>query len=487
MRRSKQLIEQNDISILAVDDDPIITDTIQDYFKRSGFQVETENNPQVAVDRIRNGNFDILLLDFLMSPICGDQVVAQIREFNRDLFIILLTGHKSMAPPVKTIRQLDIQGYYEKDDRFDQLELLVESCVKSIKQMRVLREYENDLNAMVESLHKVYHLQDRQTLSSAVLEIVQQIIPYSAGFISIEHPAERFLSFSGSNVPSATCDELIHDAQWNDQGLAFLQDWCLMRLSDEGKQFSGVVGILPTNTPSKEKLQLLSILAGQTSSAISNSYLHSHVNLQNSRLEEAYMQTIDTLRYAVETRDKETRGHSERVSNLASDLAQALQLPNDQIELIRTAGLFHDIGKIGVPDSILLKNGPLTDDEFREIQNHPIMGENILITYAPLKAALPIIRSHHERYDGRGYPDKLSGDEICLGARIIAVADSFDAMISNRTYRLGLGLDKTLQELQRGKGTQFDPYIVDAFFSMIDRMGKEAFHSLYCSHATPHR
>ena len=260
-----------------------------------------------------------------------------------------------------------------------------------------------------------------------------------------------------------------------------------MRLSDEGKQFSGVVGILPTNTPSKEKLQLLSILAGQTSSAISNSYLHSHVNLQNSRLEEAYMQTIDTLRYAVETRDKETRGHSERVSNLASDLAQALQLPNDQIELIRTAGLFHDIGKIGVPDSILLKNGPLTDDEFREIQNHPIMGENILITYAPLKAALPIIRSHHERYDGRGYPDKLAGDEICLGARIIAVADSFDAMISNRTYRLGLGLEKTLQELQRGKGTQFDPYIVDAFFSMIDRMGEEAFRSMYCSHATPHR
>ena len=118
-----------------------------------------------------------------------------------------------------------------------------------------------------------------------------------------------------------------------------------MRLTDEGHQFSGVVGILPTQKPSNEKLQLLSILAGQTSSAISNSYLHSHVNLQNTRLEEAYMQTIETLRFAVETRDKETRGHSERVSNLASDLAQALQLPNDQIELIRTAGLFHDIGK----------------------------------------------------------------------------------------------------------------------------------------------
>ena len=109
MRRSK-LVTQNQISILAVDDDPIITDTIQDYFKRSGYHVETENNPQVAVQRVREGTFDILLLDFLMAPICGDQVVAQIREFNRDMFIILLTGHKSMAPPVRTIRQLDIQG-----------------------------------------------------------------------------------------------------------------------------------------------------------------------------------------------------------------------------------------------------------------------------------------------------------------------------------------------------------------------------------------
>ena len=484
MRRSKQqMSEQNDISILTVDDDPIITDTIQDYFKRSGYHVDTENNPQSAVERVRNGNYDILLLDFLMSPICGDQVVAQIREFNRDLFIILLTGHKSMAPPVRTIRQLDIQGYYEKDDRFDQLELLVESCVKSIKQMRILREYENDLSAMVENLRKVYHLQDRQTLSSAVLDIVRQIIPYSAGFISIEHHTERFLSFSGSNVAVTTCDELTHGAQWNERGLAFLQDWCLAQMTDEDRQFSGVIGILPNHKPGNEKLQLLSILAGQASSAISNSYLHSHVNLQNARLEEAYMQTIDTLRFAVETRDKETRGHSERVSNLACALSQILQLPDDQIELIRTAGLFHDIGKIGVPDSILLKNGPLTDDEFREIQNHPIMGENMLVTYAPLKAALPIIRSHHERFDGRGYPDKLNGEDICLGARIIAVADSFDAMISNRTYRLGLGFKNTLHELRQGKGTQFDPAIVDAFFSMIAQMGEEAFCDLYCSHA----
>lgn len=484
MRRSKQLIEQNNISILAVDDDPIITDTIQDYFKRSGYQVDAENNPQVAVERIRNGNYDILLLDFLMSPICGDQVVAEIREFNRDLFIILLTGHKSMAPPVKTIRQLDIQGYYEKDDRFDQLELLVESCVKSIKQMRILREYEADLSATVENMHQLYHLQSRESIATTMLQMAQRIVPYTAGFVSLQHPAEQFLRFAGEEMPADTCRALIDQADWNGQNTAFPDQWCLVRLSDDQQRFEGVLGIRTENPPRTEKLQLLNILARQASAAIVNSYLHSHVNLQNAQLEEAYMQTIQTLRFAVETRDKETRGHSERVSNLARALAHSMGLPDDQVRLIHTAGLFHDIGKIGIPDAILLKNGPLTQEEFREIQNHPIMGEHILEEYEPLKDALPIIRGHHERFDGSGYPDHLAGQDICLSARIIAVADSFDAMISNRTYRQGLSLEKTLQELHKGKSTQFDPQVVDALVSMLQQMGEASFRENYCSHTS---
>ena len=145
MRKSKITL-QAQISILTVDDDPIITSTIKDYFQRSGYEVDIENDPMAAIERVRNGKYDIMLLDFLMSPICGDQVVEEIRKFDKNIFIILLTGHKSMAPPVKTIRHLDIQGYYEKDDRFDQLELLVESCVKSIKQLRTIREYQEDIS-----------------------------------------------------------------------------------------------------------------------------------------------------------------------------------------------------------------------------------------------------------------------------------------------------------------------------------------------------
>ena len=341
MRKSK-VTTPAQISILTVDDDPIITSTIKDYFERLGYEVDSENNPVNAIERVRVGKYDIMLLDFLMTPICGDQVVEEIRKFNKDLFIILLTGHKSMAPPVKTMRQLDIQGYYEKDDRFDQLELWVESCVKSIKHLRTIRDYQEDLSR-------------------------------------------------------------------------------------------------------------------------------------------AYIQSIETLRTVVETRDSETRGHSERVSIIAEALAKRLGLPADEVELIRTAGLFHDIGKIGVPDAILLKCGPLTNDEYSQIKQHPVQGEMILSTYTPFKEILPIVRGHHERLDGSGYPDKLHKEEICIGAKIIAVADSFDAMVSNRTYRKGLSLEKAIGELTRNKGVQFDSDIVDRFVEMLEELGTEDFCRTFCS------
>lgn len=343
MRRNKTVI-QNQISILTVDDDPIMTSTVKDYFTRQGYEVDTENDPVSAIERVRTGNYDILLLDFLMTPICGDQVVEEIRKFNKNLYIVLLTGHKSMAPPVKTIRQLDIQGYYEKNERFDQLELLVESCVKSIRQMRTILEYQNNSN-------------------------------------------------------------------------------------------------------------------------------------------KAYVQTIETLRYVVETRDSETRGHSERVSELAAALATELGMEQDYVDMIRLAGLFHDIGKIGVPDAVLLKNGPLTEGEFAEIKKHPEEGEKILSLYTPFQKLLPIIRGHHERMNGRGYPDGLAGEQICMGARVIAVADSFDAMVSNRTYRRSLGFDRAMDELTKGQNTQFDERVVQAMFRLVERLGRIEFEKIYCSHA----
>ena len=342
MRKNK-LATQDQISLLTVDDDLNITCTIKSIFERSGrYTVDIENNPEKAIERIRNGSYDILLLDYLMPTMCGDKVVEEIRKFNSELFIIFLTGHKDMVPPVQTIRQLDIQGYYEKGPRFDELELLVESCVKSIKQLRMIRKYQEEVM-------------------------------------------------------------------------------------------------------------------------------------------NAYMQTIETLRNVVETRDHETRGHSERVSILAASIAKEMGMSDNEIERIRIAGLFHDIGKIGVPDAILLKDGPLSQIEYEEIKRHPAEGEKILSTCSSFEDILPIIRHHHERVDGRGYPDGLTGDQICLGAKITAVADAFDAMVSNRTYRKGLGFDIAMDRIAQGTNSQFDEQAVAGLHKLIDSLGREEFEKKFCS------
>lgn len=277
-----------------------------------------------------------MLLDFIMTPLHGDQVVEEIRKFNRDLYILLLTGHKDLAPPLETIRRLEIQGYCEKSDKFDQLLLLIESGIKAISQMNLIRE----INAELKDTY--------------------------------------------------------------------------------------------------------------------------------SKLENAYMESIQTLRFTVEAKDTYTRGHSDRVSEYSVLIGKKLGLSDEDINTLRIGGLFHDIGKIGVPDNILLKESKLTDDEYSEIKNHPAIGAHILSNATIFKDVLPIVKHHHERYDGNGYPGKLKGEDIPYLARIAAIADSFDAMTSKRTYRNSLSLDVVKSELERCKGSQFDPIYADVFLDILN-------------------
>ena len=185
------------------------------------------------------------------------------------------------------------------------------------------------------------------------------------------------------------------------------------------------------------------------------------------KLEQAYMDSIQTVRYTVEAKDTYTRGHSDRVSEYSVLIGQKLGLGEEDIRRLRIGGLFHDIGKIGVPDSILQKNGKLSDDEYSEIKNHPTIGAHILSSAVMFQDILPIVKHHHERFDGRGYPGMLKGEDIPYLARIAAVADSFDAMTSKRVYRDSLPIDVVIEEFEKNKGTQFDPQIADVFLDIL--------------------
>ena len=201
---------------------------------------------------------------------------------------------------------------------------------------------------------------------------------------------------------------------------------------------------------------------------IYNDYISSLQNIQNNELEKERLACVEILRRTVEAKDSYTRGHSDRVSKYSSLIGRKLGLYEEDIELLKIGGLFHDIGKIGIPDNILLKSEKLTDNEYNEIKNHPLIGAHILENSNIFENIIPIVLCHHEKYDGTGYPQKLKGKNIPFLARIVAIADSYDAMTSKRAYRSALPIDIVKLELKKYSGTQFDPKIVAAFLDILE-------------------
>jgi len=199
------------------------------------------------------------------------------------------------------------------------------------------------------------------------------------------------------------------------------------------------------------------------------------VKQKHAELRIAYVSTVRALVAAVDAKDTYTRGHSERVGVYSSRIARELGCKNEFIERIYLAGLLHDIGKIGIPDAIIIKPSSLEPEEYEVMKRHPEIGAGILESVSFLADIVPCVRHHHEWYDGsdRGYPDRLRGDKIPFPSRIILVADTVEAMSSDRPYRRSLALERVIEEIQTYSGTQFDPVCADAFLAIIEREGED--------------
>jgi putative nucleotidyltransferase with HDIG domain len=191
---------------------------------------------------------------------------------------------------------------------------------------------------------------------------------------------------------------------------------------------------------------------------------------KNLRLRLIMLNTVQSLVHTLEAKDKCTEGHSKRVAILATLLAKRLGFSDQNVEKLRLAGILHDIGKIGIREACLNKPGRLSDDEYCEVKAHPLISERILKPIDELQDILPEIIHHHERYDGNGYPCGLKREEIPLEARILAMADCFDAMTSDRPYRAALTTDEAMEEVRRNTGKQFDPQVVSVFFEMSEEI-----------------
>ena len=206
----------------------------------------------------------------------------------------------------------------------------------------------------------------------------------------------------------------------------------------------------------QQTLKLLLILVDFFSLSLENAYLFDD-------LKSVYFYTIKAITNSIEARDPYTKGHSERVARFSKAIAEELNWDKNEIELIDWGGMLHDVGKIGIPDYILNKPGKLTDNEYNHIKKHPLIGSQIVKDISFLKSVTPYILDHHERFDGKGYPRGLAGENISIKGRLLAVADTFDAMTSDRPYRKALKPEDALKEIARNRGTQFDSEIAQAF------------------------
>ena len=201
-------------------------------------------------------------------------------------------------------------------------------------------------------------------------------------------------------------------------------------------------------------------IANQITVALSNSFLVEEMERLN-------VGTLEALARTVDAKSAWTAGHSERVTTLAMKIANAMNMEQQEMDTLRRAAYLHDIGKIGIPLSILDKPGRLTDDEYDTIKDHPSIGGKILEPIHAYADVVPIVHQHHEKFDGTGYPLMLAGEEICIGARILAVADVYDAVVSDRPYRNGWLKEKSIKMITDNSGTHFDPKVVDAFLAVI--------------------
>ena len=344
--RKRELSVQIENTIMILDDDTELLNALHMLLTRNGYRVLTEHDPIHAICRLKKESVDLLVLDYLMMPLNGNKVVQEVRKFDKELYILMLTGHKDLVNPLKTIKEMDIQAYCEKGDHFDQLLLMIESGMKSVNQMRTI-----------------------------------------------------------------------------------------IRLNEE----------------------------------LNENYLE---------LKNRYFEIVETLRLVVESKDNYTKGHSDRTAKLSVLLGKELGLAKNQLEVLKIGAIFHDIGKIGTRDEILTKNSGLQNWEYEEIKKHPEKGARILAAVSMFNDILPIVLYHHERFDGMGYPDGLIGEEIPLLARIVTIADAFEAMTSDREYRRKLDFCEVVEQLKIGSGTQFDPKLCGMFLNMIES-DEDVFQSLF--------
>ncbi len=373
----------------------------------------------------------------------------------------LETANKAISSLSKEVKgkNLQLEKAVERLKKINEVGTTLTSIIETAELMKiVIRSTADVINA------------DRITMHLNGKKRTPLTLQYQRG-LGIDHLADVSMEFNSSYSDILKRGKSIHHSKASGNQ-ATDQNGIIARIGVPLKMQGQIIGalVLENNNGgarfTEDELELLATIASQAMVAIENALLYETVKSN-------YFAAIQSLVNALEANDKFTKGHSERVTLLSLELARYIGLDYREMETLEHAAILHDIGKLGIDALILQKRGKLTADEYALVQAHPAIGNEILKPIETLDDIRMIIIQHHERYDGRGYPNNLKGSEISLKSRILSVVDTFDAMITDRPYRNALTMEKVCDELKTHSGTQFDPYVVQMFMEMLKSKGDE--------------
>jgi len=494
--------------VLIVDDEATICNLLRDILRDEGYDVQFTQDARDGLDLIKNNSFDIVISDIRMPRIDGIDILSYTKKFDPDISVILMTGYASIETAQKAIR-FGASDYITKPFQLKEIPIIVERALRAhqlkLENKRLMKQLEETnlfleqkVEERTEELSTLYKISREVSSSLSIDEVLKTVLQRTTSILNAKIGAiflfdtEKRLFFLRVHTGIKKRDikdiklklgEKISGWVAKKDKLLLIKDISKDRrfrniskenfykkslISQPLKSKGKIIGVINISNKkgkdgfTKDDEKLLRAIALESSIAIENALLY-------SRLSNVYMQTIKALASALEARDVYHHRHSENVTTYAVGIAKELRLSPKRINIIKEACQLHDLGKIGIPDAILLKKSSLNNKEWEIIKTHSKKGANILSPLVFLKEVRELVTQHHERFDGKGYPNGCKGRKIKLGARIMAVADSVDAMISNRPYRKSLTLKETINELKRNSRTQFDPRIVKACLKLLKR------------------
>jgi putative nucleotidyltransferase with HDIG domain len=507
-------MENTGETILFVDDEESLLNIAREYFQHRGYRVVTAGDGIEALNALRNEHIDCCFTDINMPRMDGLQLAEHLRNIDNTIPVVVMTGFPSLDNTIKTLkngvvdflikpvnlnqmevcvrsvlreRQLFIDNIFLKKEleKQERLEKLNRELRNKVDELQIFTRIMEDFTRVEKSLD-VFELLVKMTLEIAradtaifyvVNEVVQKPVEVAAFFAAPEAASDD-RSGRGCTVPSNNgrsmegLESLIMEiASGGDKKPIIIpEDHESAALPSGIRSFLAVpliirdkvFGVLTASVNQEHSkfngkvLYYLSFMAGKAAYAIENLALYENIY-------ENLLATLDALVQAIEAKDFYTKQHSRQVTGIAVALAREMGCGQEDVDILEVAGPLHDIGKIGVPDHILLKPGRLTDQEYEIIKTHPTIGADIVGQLGLWEREQQVIRHHHERFDGTGYPFGLSGEEIPLLARIISVADVFDAMASDRVYRKKMDESRVVETICKGADTQFDPRVVRVF------------------------